>query len=177
MFPMSSIRGGIWYAPRVRFPSIRCWVKTNHLFTCIVGYVSKLYTFIFFKSSRKRQIWRENISRQKSKIADSPGKWPFGFFYKILAKNLKYSDRREIAKIKAENPSQSFPPTFYFFSFSSGITGKMCNSCNCFASTGQGACVIKQDELWVFGKAITSRMLSRLEISITNLSSPKAIPP
>ncbi len=54
---------------------------------------------------------------------------------------------------------------------------RMCSSRICFSSTALGAPVNRHCARCVFGKAITSRMLSALVISVTRRSRPKARPP
>ena len=62
------------------------------------------------------------------------------------------------------------------FSLFSSSETSIPSSSSCFASTGVGASVIRQEASFTFGKAITSRMLSQPPISITTRSRPYARP-
>jgi hypothetical protein len=53
----------------------------------------------------------------------------------------------------------------------------MFNSRSCSSVTSSGAPVIRSVPVWVFGKAITSRIVARPARIITKRSSPKASPP
>lgn len=56
-------------------------------------------------------------------------------------------------------------------SLSSGIT-EILSSSSCFWSTSEGASIIRQDASLIFGKAMTSRMLSAPTISMITRSRP-----
>src|SRR6267154_1693684 len=58
-----------------------------------------------------------------------------------------------------------------------GTRTRTCSSRSCASLTSVGASVSGSAAVWVFGKAITSRMLSAPGISIASRSSPKAMPP
>src|SRR5450631_462109 len=58
-----------------------------------------------------------------------------------------------------------------------GRRTRMCNSFNCASLTSVGASINGSAAVWVFGNAMTSRMLSAPAISIASRSRPKAMPP
>src|SRR6266404_130104 len=58
-----------------------------------------------------------------------------------------------------------------------GTRTRTCSSRSCASLTSVGASVSGSAAVWVFGKAITSRMLSAPVISMARRSSPKAMPP
>src|SRR3984893_2787108 len=58
-----------------------------------------------------------------------------------------------------------------------GTRTRTCSSRSCASLTSVGASVSRSAAVWVFGKAITSRMLSAPVISMARRSSPKAMPP
>src|ERR1700730_14092222 len=58
-----------------------------------------------------------------------------------------------------------------------GTRTRTCSSRSCASLTSVGASVSRSAAVWVFGKAITSRMLSAPAISMARRSSPKAMPP
>ena len=66
---------------------------------------------------------------------------------------------------------------YAFISYFIGLIVDIDNSLSCFASTSDGASVIKHDDDCVLGKAIVSLIDSRFKSSITILSMPNAMPP
>src|SRR5256884_8273001 len=57
-----------------------------------------------------------------------------------------------------------------------GTRTRTCSSRSCASLTSVGASVSGSAAVWVFGKAITSRMLSAPAMSMASRSSPKAMP-
>src|SRR3984893_13620353 len=58
-----------------------------------------------------------------------------------------------------------------------GTRTRTCSSRSCASLTSACASVTRSAAVWVFGKAITSRILSAPVISMARRSSPKAMPP
>jgi translocation and assembly module TamB len=58
-----------------------------------------------------------------------------------------------------------------------GVRTRICNSRSCASLASVGASVMGSAAVWVFGKAITSRMLSAPAINIARRSRPNAMPP
>ena len=75
--------------------------------------------------------------------------------------------------MKKRRKMRRFLSEFVYF-FCSTIL--ICTSSSCFCSTGEGAFISKSRALAFMGKAMTSRMLTVSEMSMTMRSTPGATP-